>query len=110
VSNPRPRLVAVEPAPESARLTPRTNPSAAFWILAVLVFVCAIAAAHQTQRVADLNGEVAALTGELAAAHGQLAAYEGRLVEIRGAVTDLQNQLGALDELVRRDPTAEAER
>ncbi len=106
---PRPRLVAVEPVSDSPEpaADSRKNVPMAFWILAVLVFVCAIAAAYQTQQVAELNEEVTALTGELATAHGQIDAYEGRLVEIRGAVSDLQSQLGALDELVQRDPIGE---
>jgi uncharacterized coiled-coil protein SlyX len=110
MNQPRPRLVAVEPVsstPEPS-VEQRGGVRPAFWVLAALAFVCALAAAYQTQHVAELNGKVAVLNGELTSARTQLDAYRGRLVEIRGAVAHLQNQLGELDELVGRDPLADA--
>ena len=112
MTRPAPRLVAVEPpasTPEPAE-GPRGGAHKAFWVLAALVFVCALTAAFQTRQVADLNREVAGLNGELATARTQIQAYQGRMGEIRDAVTHLQRQLGELDDLAQRDPLDEASR
>ena len=119
MSEPRPKLVAVG----SVSAVPEAPPDrssgirVAFWVLVAMVLAAALAAAFQTRRVAELTTEVTTLsakvttlTGELATARGNVDAYHGRLVEIRGAVTTLQAQLGELDELVERDPLADASR
>ena len=59
-----------------------------------------------------VRAEVLAAVGRTEAsrtlARQALAAYEGHLGEVRSAVSDLQSRLGALDELVQRDPIAPA--
>lgn len=112
MTRPGPRLVAVEPpaATPEPPVEPQRGARTAFWVLAVLVFVCALAAAYQTRQVTELNREVAGLNGELATARTQIRAYQGRMVEIRDAVSHLQRQLGELDELAQRDPLDETSR
>jgi len=116
MTEPRPRLVAVDTvqsAPEPSA-DPRSGARVAFWVLAALVFVCALAAAYQTQHVARLDAELAVANAELTTArtqletaHTQLDAHQGHLVEIRSAVSQLRSQLGQLDELTQRDPLAD---
>lgn len=109
MTQPRPRLVAVDPVQSTSEpsVDPSSGARVAFGILAALVFVCALAAAYQTQHVARLDAELAVVTGELTTARTQLDAHQGHLVEIRSAVSQLRSQLGQLDELAQRDPLAD---
>ncbi len=112
MTRPGLRLVVVDPLASTPDppVDPRGGARLAFWILASLVFVCALTAAYQSQQVAQLNGQVAGLNGELTTVRTQLEAYEGRMVEIRGAVAQLQSELRELDELAQRDPLADTSR
>ena len=105
MAEPRPRLVAIDPAapapaaPQQATARPSSRRSTP--VLALLLLAAAIGLGYQSWRVRGLEGQLTALGGELAGVRSSLTAYQGRMQEVREAVASLR-------ELVARDPLTPA--
>ena len=111
MTDPKPRLVAVGPAPDnsaSARAPQQrrrwTDLGFGIWLLVVIGVVAVMIIAAQTRQLDRLSAQVDTLETELSAAHGALQGYESRFGEIRESVGNLRAQLGELEGLVEQPP------
>jgi len=103
----RPKLEVVDGGADEAATGPasgsRERPILPM-VIGALLLAALLGLALQTQRVDELETRVQGLRIELLAAQGALDAHRTHLDAVRGSVSDLQAQIGALDELVTRDP------
>ncbi len=111
MTDPKPRLVAVGPAPDNSASdrAPQqrrrwTDLGVGIWLLVVIGVVAVMIIAAQTRRLDRLSVQVEALENELSAAHGALRGYESRFGEIRESVGTLRAQLSELEGLVEQAP------
>ena len=111
MTDPKPRLVAVGPAPDKSASdrAPQqrrrwTDLGFGIWLLVVIGVVAVMIIAAQTRQLDRLSAQVDTLEAELSAAHGALQGYESRFGEIRESVGNLREQLGELEGLVEQPP------
>ena len=111
MTDPKPRLVAVGPAPEKSASDQEpqqrrrwTDLGVGIWLLVVIGVVAVMIIATQTRRLDRLSAQVDTLETELSAADGALRGYESRFGEIRESVGNLRAQLGELEGLVEQPP------
>jgi uncharacterized coiled-coil protein SlyX len=111
VTDPKPKLVAVDPAQNTGDSRPApqkrrrwTDLGVGFWVVAVILIIAAAFIAAQTRQLDELSNQVATLETELNVANSALRGYENRFGEIRTAVGDLRAQVGELEGLVEQPP------
>ena len=111
MTDPKPKLVAVGPAPDKSApdRAPQqrrrwTDLGVGIWLLVVIGVVAVMIIASQTRRLDRLSAQVETLETELSAADGALRSYESRFGEIRESVGNLRTQLGELEGLVEQPP------
>ena len=104
---PRPKLEVVDGGGDAAA-TPGRDAERPLLpvVIGFLLLAALLGLALQTQRVTDLEARVRGLQVDLTVANGALEAHRSHLDAVRGSVADLRAQVGALDELVARDPVA----
>ncbi len=111
MTDPKPKLVAVGPAPDkkASDRAPQhrrrwTDLGLGFWLLALVAVVAVLIIGAQTSRLDRLSAQVDTLEAKLSAADGALRGYESRFGEIRESVGSLRTQLGELEGLVEELP------
>ena len=102
-SPPRPKLEVVGGDAAAAPSAERPLLPA---VIGFLLLAALLGLALQTQRVTELEARVQGLQVDLTVANGALEAHRSHLDAVRGSVADLRAQVGALDELLARDPAA----
>jgi len=104
-----PRVVTRGPeAPPGTSRSRSRLPAAGFAVLLLGLLAALLWGGYETRRAIGLQGRVEALSGELVRARAEVAAHERHLAAIRASVADLQERVGALADLARRDPGAPA--
>lgn len=115
---PRPRLQSVKEGAAPARVSAaeeRKGGRGLVWLLGLALLVCVVLMVMQARENSALEARVDALDAELAVAGEALSSaeatitrFELRMDEVRGSVGDLLARMATLQELVDRDPKADA--
>ena len=113
-SHPHLRAVDEEQAQEAGVERYSRADRRRLWLLAAAFFITAVLLVLQVQKSGELSAQVenlgsklSATRGELAGANATITRYELRMDEVRGSVGALLSRVGALQELVDRDPAAD---
>ena len=77
-----------------------------FWLFVLALVIFSGVVFWQIRRAGELEAQVVQLEEQLAETEALLEAHRSHLVEIRGGVHALSDRLGALQELVDREPAS----